>query len=155
MGRRRNIAHWAGLVIVLAAPVLHLFVFVRIPSMRNLPWTPFLMLGAGLLLIGRGLRRAWREPDRYRGRIAAPLVAALGLMVAGFFGFALLYAPRQIPPATDAPRVGEKAPGFTLADQEGRPVSLEDLLRPGTGGGGAGNGGAARGVLLVFYRGHW
>jgi peroxiredoxin len=41
-----------------------------------------------------------------------------------------------------APRIGEKMPPFLLADEEGRLVSLDKLLRAGP-------------VAMVFIRGHW
>jgi peroxiredoxin len=44
--------------------------------------------------------------------------------------------------AARAPKVGERAPEFTLADQRGEQVSLAELLRDGP-------------VVLVFYRGEW
>ena len=44
--------------------------------------------------------------------------------------------------AARAPKVGEQAPEFTLADQRGEEVSLGELLRDGP-------------VVLIFYRGEW
>ena len=41
-----------------------------------------------------------------------------------------------------APDVGDEMPLFTMPDQDGHLVSLEDLLREGP-------------VVLVFHRGHW
>jgi peroxiredoxin len=56
---------------------------------------------------------------------------------------------RWMPAAHGAPQVGRKAPEFTLRDTEGRPVSLSELLSTPL------DGKAPKGVLLVFYRGHW
>ncbi len=54
----------------------------------------------------------------------------------------------QLPAAKGAPKVGQKAPDFTLPDSAGKPVKLSALL--------AGEGGAKGGwLLLVFYRGYW
>ena len=48
--------------------------------------------------------------------------------------------------------VGDKAPDFTLPDQNGKPVTLAELLAsPSAGTAGA----RANGVLLIFYRGYW
>lgn len=44
--------------------------------------------------------------------------------------------------AARAPKVGEQAPEFTLADQRGEEISLGELLRDGP-------------VVLIFYRGEW
>ncbi len=55
----------------------------------------------------------------------------------------IFYVLRQVPLSAHAPRVGEKAPAFTLADQNGNPVALGDLLS------------GSRAVVLIFYRGFW
>jgi peroxiredoxin len=57
---------------------------------------------------------------------------------------------RQLPPSNGAPRVGQKAPDFTLPDTDGNPVTLSKLFEPGAGG-----GEGARSALLIFYRGYW
>jgi peroxiredoxin len=57
---------------------------------------------------------------------------------------------RQLLPSEGAPRVGQKAPDFTLPDQDGTPVTLSKLLGPGAGGRDRVNG-----VALIFYRGFW
>jgi peroxiredoxin len=62
----------------------------------------------------------------------------------GFFLFATLVASRQLPSAANAPKVGEKAPDFTLPDSQGRPVALHDLV-----------GAQKQWVVLIFYRGYW
>jgi peroxiredoxin len=41
-----------------------------------------------------------------------------------------------------APHVGEKMPGFTMPDQDGRLVTLDEIVAKG-------------GVVLAFHRGHW
>lgn len=62
---------------------------------------------------------------------------------------ALLFAAAALPaPAADATKrttpvaVGEKAPDFTLVDQNGRKHTLSAALAKGP-------------VVLVFYRGYW
>jgi peroxiredoxin len=59
---------------------------------------------------------------------------------------------RQLPSSTAAPHIGQKAPDFTLPDQNGKPVALADLLASPPEGA---TSGAANGALLIFYRGHW
>jgi peroxiredoxin len=56
--------------------------------------------------------------------------------------------PQHLPPSMGAPRVGQKAPDFTLADTESRSISLADLLSSPV------NGKAPRAVLLIFQMGH-
>ena len=61
---------------------------------------------------------------------------------------ALASAEAQLPPSKGAPKVGEKAPDFTLPDSTGKPVKLSEFIA-------AGNGAKGSWVLLVFYRGYW
>ncbi len=65
-----------------------------------------------------------------------------------------------MPAAHGAPQVGQKAPEFSLVDTNGKSVKLSELLTapvnaaPSVAGSPAA-GPAAKGVLLVFYRGYW
>jgi len=150
MKRRWNISVWAGFLVVLSAIVTYLLVFLRFPSTRDFPWATLLIFAAGLALIVRGVRRAFREPQSYRGRIAGPILLGLGIALFGFFCFNVFYFLRQLPPSEGAPRVGQRAPDFTLPDKDGNPVTLSKVLEPGAGGADRVNG-----VVLVFYRGYW
>jgi cytochrome oxidase Cu insertion factor (SCO1/SenC/PrrC family) len=71
-------------------------------------------------------------------RIRSMLVAAT---LAALVPVAILAQDKGKPAAEEmtGPKVGEKAPKFTLKDQEGRERSLDDLLKTGK-------------VALVFYR---
>ena len=148
MKRRWNLSVWSGFLVVLAAAFTYIPVFARFPATRVFPWVNLRMFGAGLALIGVGLRRAFREPLIYRGKVAGSIVAGLGVALLALFCFGLFYAARQLPPSSGAPRVGQKAPDFTLPDKDGNPVRLSEIL-------GAGGADRINGVLLVFYRGYW
>ena len=74
-------------------------------------------------------------------------LAALSLLPFLLFGF-LNSSFAQLPLSTGAPSAGQKAPSFTLPDQQGKPVSLADLLKPGRTG-------KSGGLVLIFYRGYW
>jgi len=150
MPRRANLILWLGALVVLATPVAYLALFIRFPATRDFPWPTLLMFGIGLALIARGLIRAWREPSRYRGKIAGTILAGLSVALLALFCISIFYVARQLPSSEGAPRVGQQAPDFTLTDQDGRPVTLASLMN-------ADADGAARasGVLLVFYRGYW
>jgi lysylphosphatidylglycerol synthetase-like protein (DUF2156 family) len=150
MKRRWNFAVWAGFLIVLAAFLTYVPVFARFPSTRDFPWANLLMFGVGLTLIALGLRRAYREPQLYRGKIAGPILLSLGVLALALFCFVTFYLARQLPPSTSAPRVGQKAPDFTLPDQDGNRVTLSKLLQSAAGGAGGTNG-----AVLIFYRGYW
>lgn len=146
MPRQRNFLPLAGFLVCVLALVSYPLFFARFPVTRDIPWASWLLFALGLTLLGAGLVRAFRRPESYRGRVAAPILAVLGLAVLGMFLFYTVSLSRQLPASTDAPRVGEKAADFTLPDAHGRPVRLYDLL--GSRGGGSW-------VILVFYRGYW
>ena len=150
MKRRWNIALWAGFLIVLAALLTYEPVFVPIPATRDFPWATLLIFGAGLAVMIHGLRRAYREPQLYRGKIFGTVLMGLAVALMALFGFGVFYFARQLPSPQGAPQVGQKAPDFTLPDKDGNPVTLSQLLASGPGG-----DGKVSGVLLVFYRGTW
>src|SRR2546430_17549734 len=84
-----------------------------------------------------GLARAFREPQRYRGRIGGTIAAVVALGLTGFFLYATLVGVRQIPASKGAPQVGSRAPDFTLPDQDGNPVTLSRGIsesKPAAGG---------------------
>jgi hypothetical protein len=150
MTRRRNFLPLAGFLVCLAAFLSYFLFFYQFPVTRDLPWTSWLLFALGLGLLGAGLVRAFRRPERYRGRVTGPILAVLSLAILGFFVFMTSVASRQMPVAAGAPKVGEKAPDFVLQDTAGRSVRLYDLLGPA-----AGRSSPSPWVVLVFYRGFW
>ena len=150
MARRYNISLWAGFVLIVAGFVLFPTLFVRFPATRDFPWASLLMFAAGLAIVARGLIRAYREPAAYRGKVSGPILMTLGVAITGMFCFGFFHLARQIPASTGAPRIGQRAPDFTLPDQDGLPVTLSELLEPPAGAPAHQNG-----VLLIFYRGFW
>jgi hypothetical protein len=150
MDRERNFLPLAGLLVCLAGFLSYFLVFFRFPVTRDVPWVSWLLFALGLGLLVVGLRRPYRQPERYRGRRLGPVLALVSLVVVGFFVFATTVASRQLPASAGAPKVGEKAPDFVLQDPAGRPVRLYDLL-----GAKAGGAGSASWVVLIFYRGYW
>ena len=152
MKRRRNISLWTGFLLVVVGLVSYVPFFSLFPVTRDFPWANLLLLFAGAILLGKGLMRAFRQPQVYRGRIFGSILALLSVAGIGFFSYGLFYVARQLPSATAAPRVGQKAPDLTLPDQNGKTVTLAELLTsPSMGAAGA----KASGALLIFYRGHW
>src|SRR5262249_12507657 len=108
MATRRNFLPLAGFLACLVGFLRYFFLFARFPVTRDVPWANWLLLAAGLALAGAGISRAFRRPETYRGRIMGPVLGVLSLAVVGFFLFATLVATRQLPSASDAPKVGEK-----------------------------------------------
>jgi len=102
------------------------------------------ILVGGALII-RGLSRAFREPQRYRGRIGGSIAAVLAIGFIGFFLDATFVGARKVPASKDAPQVGSRAPDFTLPDQDGNPVTLSRVLAESK----------PAAVVLIFYRGFW
>src|SRR5689334_9694962 len=149
--RKSNRLPWAGLLLALVGFLSYLFVFYRFPVTRDVPWVSFLLFAAALACVAVGLRRAFARPPAYRGRVSAPILAALSVAIVAFFCYGVFAGSRDLPASAGAPKVGQKAPAFTLPDSTGRQVSLAALLAEPFGA-------AARppkGVLLVFYRGYW
>ena len=150
--RKWNWRIWSGFFLALAAVPGYLLFFARFPITRDVPWASWLMFALAGWLLWAGVRRAFVSPEVFRGRITGPILAALSLAAAALFACATLYSSRQLPVAAGAPKVGDKAPEFTLADTSGRMMALSGLLSepmPGMAGG------KPRGLLLVFYRGYW
>jgi len=152
MKRRWNSLIWVGFLLVVVGLMSYIPIFALFPITRDFPWVNLLFFGAGAVLLGKGLVRAFKQPEVYRGKILGCILAALSLAGIGLFSFGLFYVVRQLPSAEAAPRVGQKAPDFTLPDQNGKAVTLAGLLTSApTGTAGA----KANGVLLIFFRGHW
>jgi cytochrome oxidase Cu insertion factor (SCO1/SenC/PrrC family) len=142
MKRNWNGFVWGGFAVVLLAAFSFLFL-IRFPAMRDFPWLNLLLFAAGALLLAAGLRRAFLQPDRYRGKVSGVILSLLSLAIFGLFYYGTFVLTADIPSASSAPRPGATAPDFTLSDATGRPVSLSDLLKKN------------RAVLLIFYRGYW
>jgi hypothetical protein len=141
--RRWNISIWAGFAIVLLSLISYIPVFTPFPITRDVPWVNYLLFLAGGVFLAIGLRRAYHEPDRYRGKISGPILGVLSLLIAGFFVVGVLFLTKQLPAASGAPQAGRPAPQFTLANIYGKQTALADLLK------------GHRGVILIFYRGYW
>lgn len=143
MKRRWNIPIWAGFAIVVLSVISYNRVFYLFPITRDVPWVNYLLFLAGGALLAWGLKRAYGEPERYRGKISGAILSVLSLVLAGFFVVGIPYLAKQLPASAGAPRAGQPAPTFALTDAHGKQVSLAELLK--------GN----RGALLIFYRGYW
>jgi hypothetical protein len=161
---RFNWQLWAGLLLSVASFLSYPFFFVNFPITRDSPWANALLFAIAVMLLTVGVRRAFASNTSHptRARIVGSLVAAFSLVVIAFFVFTFLVMARWLPASHGAPRLGQKAPDFTLVDIHERPVSLTELLT--TAGPAEDSGNASvpasgqtpnRGVLLVFYRGYW
>jgi hypothetical protein len=141
MKRNWNWPLWAGFVVAIGGLFTYEF-FARFPFTRDFPWANLLLFGIGVTLLLVGLFRAFGRPQVYRGKVYGSIFAVISVLFFAFFAYEIFYVLRQVPISAQAPRVGEKAPEFSLPDQNGESVALADLLSP-------------NGAVLIFYRGHW
>jgi len=133
---------WIGFLFALAGFLSYTF-FVQFPSTRDFPWANLLLFAVGGILLALGLFRAFGRPQLYRGKIFGPILSMLAILMFALLSYVLFYELRQLPPSTGAPRVGQKAPEFTLSDQDGKDVALTELVSK------------SKAVALIFYRGFW
>jgi len=146
--KRINWPLWLGFLLSVVTFFSYFAVFVWYPITRDFPWANLLLFALSAVLLFLGVRRAF-SGDRRRSKIAAAIVATLGVVVIAFFLFAFFVGGRMLPASKGAPQVGQKAPDFSLNDTDGKAVSLNELLTTPI------NGAPPKGVLLVFYRGYW
>jgi len=143
MKRRQNILLWVGFVMVLLAVGTYIPIFAVYAVTRDVPWVNYLLFAAGGVLLVLGLRRAFGQPELNRGKVLGSILASLSLLLFGFFCFGVFYAAKDLPSSQTAVRVGQSAPDFTLANWDGKQVSLSEGLKNN------------RAVVLIFYRGYW
>ena len=141
MKRKWNWPIWLGFVVAVGGLFSYEYV-AQFPITRDFPWANLLLFGIGAVLLLTGLFRAFGRPQLYRGKVFGSIFAAIALLLFTFFSYEIFYVLRQVPLSAQAPRVGEKAPEFSLPDQDGKQVTLSDLLSP-------------KGAVLIFYRGYW
>jgi hypothetical protein len=127
----------------MVALVSYIPIFTLFPVTRDIPWANYLLflLGGGLLAVG--VKRAFRDPEHYRGKISGSILAVLSVLLFGFFVGGILYFGKQIPSPERALRPGQPAPPFVLQDITGKQVASLELLK------------GHRAVVLIFYRGYW
>jgi hypothetical protein len=150
--QRRNGALWTGLALLLLAiasnaPALYTFDVAR----STLPWLSLLLPALGLVFCLAGLKRAFGQPQVFRGKIGGSILTLISVCVVAFSAWLYVHA-RAVPGSTRAPQIGQKVPEFALTDTGGQSVSLSQLLSTPID---AASGKAPKAVLLVFYRGYW
>jgi AhpC/TSA family len=141
MKRKWNWPLWVGFIVA-AGGLFSYEWFTQFPVTRDFPWANLLIFGAGAVLLLIGLFRAFGRPQLYRGRIFGSIFSAIALVLFAFFSYEIFYVLKQVPLSAQAPRIGEKAPEFSLPDQNGKQVALANLISP-------------NGAILIFYRGYW
>ena len=79
MKRRWNFLIWAGFVLVVIGLMSYVPFFALFPITRDFPWVNLLLFGGGAVLLGAGLRRAFKQPELYRGKTLGSLLGALSV----------------------------------------------------------------------------
>ena len=141
MKRKWNWPIWVGFIVAVGGLFSYEF-FAQFPIPRDFPSANLLLFAIGGALLLIGLFRAFGRPQLYHGKIFGSIFSVLSLSLFAFFCYEIFYVLKQVPLSAQAPRVGEKAPEFSLPDQNGKQIALADLLSP-------------NGAVLIFYRGHW
>ena len=152
--RRINWPIWVGFLLSIAALVSYPLFFAQFPVTRDFPLANLSIFAATAVLLAVGLRRAFSPQARYRGKITGSILTIASTAAMGFFVFLVFFASRGLPESHGAPRVGQRAPEFTLPDINGKPVSLTELLAQAQAPA-SDKSGHPRSVLLIFYRGYW
>jgi hypothetical protein len=148
---RRNWALWLGFLLALGALLCNAVFFVNPPGQRAIPWLSVLLAGVSLIFLVRGLQRAFGQPPVHPGKILSSMLALISLLLVGVAIFSFFQA-RAIPASAGAPKVGQTAPDFTLADTSGQLVSMAQLFAPAAD---ESQVVPPKAVLLIFYRGYW
>lgn len=143
MKRKWNAWLWAGFGLTLVAAFSYISLFIWFPTTRDIPWVNFLLFIAAGWLLAVGLKRAYGQPERYRGKVSGVILSVLSLAIIGLFCYGTLVVTKDMPASAEAPRAGRHAPDFTLTDAGGKPVALAELLQ------------THKAALLIFYRGYW
>jgi hypothetical protein len=132
---------WLGPLLVLVGSISYFLVFVRVPTLRDVPWANLPLVWVGLGMSAIGLRRTLGPTRPWRGKILGVGGFALSLIVTLLFHAYVFYYSYQLPPPNDAAQLGQQAPDFALPNQDGSTVRRSDFQ--------------GQKVVLVFYRGHW
>ena len=157
--KKLNWPIWLGFILSIFSFFSYPIIFVNWAVTRDFPWANLLLFVIAAVLLFIGLRRAFAPGRRLVSKIVGPVLATLGLLALGMFIFVAFVASRWLPPSTNAPQVGQKAPDFALMDTNNKSVSLSALLtqpiEPARPAMVAESQRPLKGVLLIFYRGYW
>ncbi len=140
---------WIGFSLSLLALLIYILL---LQQTRSIFWGSLLLFIISALLIISGLRRAFGQPQAYRGKVAGPVLTLLSVILLGIFGWGSYLASKLFARGLHAPQVGQKAPDFSIVDDHGNPATLAQLLSATMPHASAS---VPKGVLLVFYRGYW
>jgi len=142
---------WLGTVFMVLGVLCTIPPAYRFAPAGLLNWISLLAPVVAVACFVVALRRAFAQPAIYRGKVTASVLGSFALLVLAGAVFLFVHA-RDIPPSSSAPRVGQKAPEFVLANTSGQNISLNQLLSLPID---SSTGKPPKAVLLIFYRGYW
>src|SRR5260370_13868283 len=116
MNRSWNAPLWIGFIAALLAALSYLPLFINFPITRDTAWANLLLFLIAFCLFALGLHRAFRQSEKYRGKIFGSVLAALSIALAGLFCFREFYAALNIPSSATTLRLGQQALDFTHSD---------------------------------------
>ena len=152
---RFNWQIWAGVLLSIFAMLSYPFIFVEWPLTRDFPWANILLFALAAVFVFTGVRRAFGAGRGWFSKIGATVLAVFSALVVGLLIMLAFVSATWLPAAAGAPKIGQTAPDFTLADDTGRQVSLNELLTKEIESPVTKTVTKPRGVLLIFYRGYW
>jgi signal transduction histidine kinase len=144
-------ALWTGFGFSLATVLCNAIFFLSPPGQQVIPWLSLLLAAAAMMFLVTGLKMVFTQPQALRAKVFSSILGVVALLLIGL-GVLVFIRSRALPMSAEAPKIGEKAPDFALADTGGKMVTLDQLLAPLTFGS---NSAAPKAVLLIFYRGYW
>lgn len=154
MVKKLNWRLWVGFGFALLGLLAYTAWIMVFSLTKSIFWPSLALFFIAALFLTSGLRRASREPQLYRGKVAGPILTTVSAVILGLFTFASYQVFKNFPAADNAPSVGQHAPEFALVDTAGKNFSLSQLLAtPMTDAAGVSR--PAKGVLVFFYRGYW
>ena len=128
MERRRNLAPWWAFLFALGALGCNVALFVGSSAQSVLPVLSILLAAVAVIFLVVGLKRAFGQPQIYRGRALSVVLAIATLLPVALTAFSYVMA-RKLPDSAAAPQIGQKVPDFTLADTSGNFGAQDFFMR--------------------------
>jgi len=152
--RRRNRALTWAWTITIAAFLLNLPpFFLQYPGQQLLPWLAVAARSSALALCVIALRRAFGQPEVYRGKVSGSIVTVIATLLFALTAIGFWGARKM--PETTRPRSPARRPRPSPSpDTTGAQVSLASLLDAPLAGSPRPDG-KPKAVLAIFYRGYW
>ncbi len=146
---------WAGFVLSLFAFISYPLIFANWAETRDFPWANLALFLVAFVILFVGVKRAFGPGRTWLSKSAGVVLASIGVLSFGLFIFTAFVVATWLPESGAAPQAGRQAPNFTLTDQNGRRVSVSELLSTPIESQAGSVPAHPTSVLLIFYRGYW